>query len=53
MKILLADEHEENRGDLDLPFFHLRTILAATDNFSPANKVGQGGFGSVHKVIPI
>jgi hypothetical protein len=23
----------------------------ATDNFNPANKVGEGGFGSVYKVI--
>ncbi|PON79922.1 S-receptor-like serine/threonine-protein kinase [Trema orientale] len=42
-------EHAESRGDPDLPFFSLSTIMAATDDFSPANKLGQGGFGSVHK----
>ncbi|KAL2343927.1 hypothetical protein Fmac_005212 [Flemingia macrophylla] len=33
----------------DLPFFDLNSIAAATDNFSDANKLGQGGFGSVYK----
>lgn len=27
------------------------TIRAATDDFSEENKLGQGGFGSVYKVI--
>ena len=34
----------------DLPFFELSSIVAAIDNFSDANKLGQGGFGSVYKV---
>ncbi|XLR46432.1 hypothetical protein S83_031092 [Arachis hypogaea] len=33
----------------DLPFFDLSSIAAATDYFSPDNKLGQGGFGSVYK----
>ena len=37
--------------DLDLPTFDLATILAATNNFSPANMIGAGGFGPVYKVI--
>ncbi|XP_015886545.3 G-type lectin S-receptor-like serine/threonine-protein kinase RKS1 isoform X2 [Ziziphus jujuba] len=45
----LRYEHEETRTEpADLPFYHLSTIIAATDNFSPANKLGEGGFGSVH-----
>ena len=34
----------------DLPLFDLIDIAAATENFSDANKLGQGGFGSVYKV---
>ena len=33
-----------------LDFFEMNTILTATNNFSPSNKLGQGGFGSVYKV---
>ncbi|XP_062160763.1 G-type lectin S-receptor-like serine/threonine-protein kinase At1g11410 isoform X3 [Alnus glutinosa] len=33
----------------DLPFFDLSMIVAATDNFSDANKLGEGGFGTVYK----
>ncbi|XP_030971411.1 G-type lectin S-receptor-like serine/threonine-protein kinase At1g11410 isoform X2 [Quercus lobata] len=33
----------------DLPFFDISTILAATDNFSPTKRLGQGGFGPVYK----
>ncbi|KAF3963086.1 hypothetical protein CMV_012487 [Castanea mollissima] len=49
-------EDSTSRRDLDgtrrnsnLPLFDLRTIIAATDNFSIANKLGQGGFGPVYK----
>ncbi|KAG5235419.1 cold-responsive protein [Salix suchowensis] len=28
---------------------HLQELQRATDNFKPANKVGEGGFGSVYK----
>ncbi|KAB1201322.1 Cysteine-rich receptor-like protein kinase 15 [Morella rubra] len=37
----------------DLPFMNLSTIMAATDEFSDSNKLGQGGFGTVHRgVLP-
>lgn len=42
-------ELDKNRGS-DLPLFDLTTIAAATNNFSDANKLGEGGFGSVYKV---
>ncbi|KAL5147588.1 G-type lectin S-receptor-like serine/threonine-protein kinase [Glycine soja] len=34
--------------DLDLPLLDLSIILAATDNFSEVNKIGEGGFGPVY-----
>ncbi|KAK6918940.1 Protein kinase domain, partial [Dillenia turbinata] len=40
---------EGDKKDIDVPFFHLVTILAATDDFSDGNKLGQGGFGPVYK----
>ncbi|KAH0984144.1 hypothetical protein GBA52_011321 [Prunus armeniaca] len=39
------------KNDTELPLFSLRSILAATNNFSEANKVGEGGFGPVYKGI--
>ncbi|EEF29396.1 conserved hypothetical protein [Ricinus communis] len=41
---------KELRGlDLQTGIFTLRQIKAATKNFDPANKLGEGGFGSVYK----
>lgn len=42
--------YENDKQDIAVPFFHLEKILAATDNFSDAQKLGQGGFGPVYKV---
>jgi hypothetical protein len=42
--------HDDGEMNKDLAFFDLESIVVATDNFSPANKLGQGGFGSVYKV---
>ncbi|KAL5776590.1 hypothetical protein ACOSP7_009516 [Xanthoceras sorbifolium] len=36
-------------GDIELTMFQLSSMLAATNNFSSANKLGQGGFGPVYK----
>ncbi|XP_050371701.1 G-type lectin S-receptor-like serine/threonine-protein kinase At1g11410 [Argentina anserina] len=41
--------HYESKTHKDLEYFDLRSILVATDNFSTANKLGEGGFGSVYK----
>ena len=42
---------EDDKKGIDVPFFDLKKILAATDYFSDAKKLGQGGFGPVYKVI--
>lgn len=44
---------DDNRENPVLPFFELNAIVAATDNFSSSKKLGQGGFGSVYKVISL
>ncbi|KAL5976166.1 hypothetical protein ACLOJK_020496 [Asimina triloba] len=36
-------------GGSELPLFTFRSIVSATDNFSTANKLGEGGFGPVYK----
>ncbi|XLR02940.1 receptor-like serine/threonine-protein kinase SD1-8 isoform X2 [Arachis hypogaea] len=40
---------ERNMDDLELPMFDFDTLTIATNNFSQDNKLGEGGFGSVHK----
>ena len=45
------EDDVETRTHPNLPFFNFRTITAATNNFAPENKIGQGGFGSVYKVF--
>ncbi|TXG47187.1 hypothetical protein EZV62_026481 [Acer yangbiense] len=37
-------------GNTELTLFELSTVIAATDHFSSANKLGRGGFGPVYKV---
>ncbi|KAF8411266.1 hypothetical protein HHK36_003813 [Tetracentron sinense] len=39
----------ENERRHQLQFYDLSIVVAATDNFSLANKLGQGGFGPVYK----
>ncbi|KAL6205900.1 hypothetical protein ACLB2K_023152 [Fragaria x ananassa] len=42
-------EQDLNGVDLQTSKFTLRQIKAATNDFDPANKIGEGGFGPVHK----
>ncbi|KAA8523796.1 hypothetical protein F0562_010219 [Nyssa sinensis] len=46
-----SDSTECKKEDLELPLFDYATIADATDNFSVSNKLGEGGFGPVYKVI--
>jgi len=43
--------NEENVNAADLPMMPLSTILKSTDNFSDKYKLGEGGFGTVYKVL--
>ncbi|KAE9456275.1 hypothetical protein C3L33_11843, partial [Rhododendron williamsianum] len=45
-------ENKELRAlELQTGYFTLRQIKAATNNFDPANKIGEGGFGPVYKGV--
>jgi hypothetical protein len=39
------------KEDSDLPIFVFSIIVKATDSFAIRNKLGEGGFGPVYKVI--
>ncbi|KAL8507670.1 hypothetical protein ACS0TY_018275 [Phlomoides rotata] len=44
--------HDDLKGlDLYTGSFTLRQLKAATNNFDPANKIGEGGFGPVYKGV--
>lgn len=44
-------QDDSRRNSEYLPVFDLSNIAAATNDFSSDNKLGEGGFGSVYKVI--
>ncbi|KAH7651413.1 Non-specific serine/threonine protein kinase protein, partial [Dioscorea alata] len=45
-------KYAENNGlELQAGYFSLRQIKAATRNFHATNKLGEGGFGPVHKGV--
>eukprot|EP00256_Glycine_max_P065519 XP_025980114.1 G-type lectin S-receptor-like serine/threonine-protein kinase CES101 [Glycine max] len=47
------EQWNEKRTGNDAHIFDLITILEATDNFSFTNKIGEGGFGPVYKVLDL
>ena len=57
--ILVPDKSKTKKSidrqlqDVDVPLFDMLTITAATDNFLLNNKIGEGGFGPVYKVIHV
>ncbi|KAG2682430.1 hypothetical protein I3760_11G191100 [Carya illinoinensis] len=45
-----SSRHGDSRGGkVKMPLFSFASVSAATDNFSPGNKLGEGGFGPVYK----
>jgi len=36
---------------IDLPLYDFATVSVASNHFSQTNKLGEGGFGSVYKVM--
>jgi serine/threonine protein kinase len=36
-------------GDMNITKFTYKELSRVTENFSPSNKIGEGGFGSVYK----
>ena len=48
--VMIDQNIEGKRENLELPFFNLATIATTTNNFSSNNKLGEGGFGPVYKV---
>ncbi|KAK1398134.1 hypothetical protein POM88_007997 [Heracleum sosnowskyi] len=48
-----TNEHNDmsQKEDLDLPYFSFSTLVQATNNLANSNKIGQGGFRRVFKVI--
>ncbi|CAH1449877.1 unnamed protein product [Lactuca virosa] len=45
------DVGQSQRDAMELPLFSFSTLARATASFSPYNKIGEGGFGSVYKGV--
>ncbi|WVY94233.1 hypothetical protein V8G54_033321 [Vigna mungo] len=48
-EIVTVTSHRNQNEDQASPIFDIDTILAATNNFSIENKIGEGGFGPVYR----
>lgn len=47
----MNSQGDEKNSPSELPIFSFSSIAACTDNFSITNKLGEGGFGPVYKVM--
>lgn len=50
---MLVNRGKPHDATLELPTFDFEEIATATDNFSISSKIGEGGFGSVFKVVQL
>ncbi|KAJ4718592.1 Receptor-like serine/threonine-protein kinase [Melia azedarach] len=53
-KIEFTEGNRRGRGrkkGVELPLFSFSSVSAATNNFAPTNKLGEGGFGPVYKGV--
>lgn len=50
-KILKSWSTTELSGVKNVTLFSYKQLRIATDDFSTLNKIGEGGFGSVYKVM--
>lgn len=42
---------QSQENEVEMPIFDFTTIEIATNGFSFSNKIGEGGFGPVYKVV--
>jgi hypothetical protein len=47
----LNSKDEAGDKNIEFPFISFENIVAAMDNFSDCNMLGQGGFGKVYKIL--
>jgi hypothetical protein len=56
MKFRGEDKHGDNVNQVklqEMPLFNFQELASATNNFHLSNKLGQGGFGPVYKVMVV
>ena len=49
----MKKRNNDRQDSHELQIFSFETISAATRNFSTKNKLGEGGFGPVYKVLSL
>lgn len=51
LRLLIASMSTDLSGVKNIIRYSYKELQAATNDFNRANKIGEGGFGSVYKVI--